>query len=113
LEYDIGSQELSNSTTTKRHRANTRAKGKQASAITEKRQAFEFEGDIKLDQVIVQEDGKKKRIYDHGVRQTFAGSDSEFDSNVGCGAQERRSGKMQSDEVGKKSRGILSSSGTS
>lgn len=61
----------------------------------------------------MQEDGKKERIYDHGVRQTFAGSDSEFDSNVGCGAQERRSGKMQSDEVGKKSRGILSSSGRS
>lgn len=62
-----------------------------------------------MDQVIVQEDGKKKRFYDHGVRQAFAGSDS----NVSCGAQKRRSGKMQSDEVGKRSRGILSSSGRS
>jgi hypothetical protein len=66
-------------------------------------------------QVIAQERKKraKKRFYDHRVRQAFAGSDSESDSNVICGAQERRSGKMQSDEVGKRSRGIVSSSGRS
>jgi hypothetical protein len=57
-----GTRKLNNTKRRKPPSAQTRAKGKQASAIHGERQAYEFEGDIEMNQVIVQEKGKRRNV---------------------------------------------------